>query len=93
MGSLGPWEFLIIAGVVILLFGARKMPEMARSLGKSMRILKAETRGMRNDSDEDQPAVTEPAVPVKPQQLSQAQQAPQVAPPIEQTPVNKNAAG
>jgi sec-independent protein translocase protein TatA len=87
VGNLGPWEILIIAGVIILLFGARKMPEMARSLGKSMRILKAETKGMRNDDGEATEAAAAP-----PPQLPQAQaQGPQVAPPIEQTQANKNA--
>ncbi len=51
--NLGPWEILIIAVVIVLLFGARKMPAMARSLGQSMRILKAETKGMRNDDKDD----------------------------------------
>ncbi len=88
MGNLGPWEILIIAGVIILLFGAKKMPEMARSLGKSMRIMKAETKGMRNDEDATD---STPATPAQPQQLPQAQpQTPQVAPPIEQTQANKN---
>jgi sec-independent protein translocase protein TatA len=54
--NLGPWEILIIAVVIVLLFGARKMPQMARSLGQSMRILKAETKGMRKDEDGDAPA-------------------------------------
>ncbi len=86
MGSLGPWEILIIAGVIILLFGAKKMPEMARSLGKSMRIMKAETKGMRNDEE-----TTDATTPATPQQLPQAQpQTPKVAPPIEQTQANKN---
>jgi len=62
VGNLGPWEILIIAGVIILLFGARKMPEMARSLGKSARILKAETKGMRSDEAEDE---TNPAKPAE----------------------------
>ncbi|HET9140479.1 Sec-independent protein translocase subunit TatA [Actinophytocola sp.] len=86
--NLGPWEILIIAVVIVLLFGARKMPAMARSLGQSMRILKAETKGMRNDEDAD--AKDEPAA--RPQaQLPQAQpQVPVVAPPIEQTQANKN---
>ena len=57
MGNLGPWEILIIAGVIILLFGARKMPEMARSLGRSARILKAETKGMREDESKEAPAI------------------------------------
>jgi sec-independent protein translocase protein TatA len=62
VGNLGPWEILIIAGVIILLFGARKMPEMARSLGKSARILKAETKGMRAEeaTDEATPAAQIP---------------------------------
>jgi len=85
VGNLGPWEILIIAGVIILLFGAKKMPEMARSLGKSMRIMKAETKGLRNDEDATDAT---PAAPAQPQQLPQAQ--PQVAPPIEQTQTNKN---
>ena len=55
MGNLGPTEILIIAGVIILLFGARKLPEMARSLGKSARILKAETKGMKSDEEADEP--------------------------------------
>jgi sec-independent protein translocase protein TatA len=88
VGNLGPWEILIIAGVIILLFGAKKMPEMARSLGKSARILKAETKGMRKDEAETGEE-TPPAA--APQQLPQAQvQGPQVAPPIEQTQANKN---
>ena len=64
MGNLGPWEILIIAGVIVLLFGARKMPEMARSLGKSARILKAETKGMRADEAAEE---VEPAASAKPQ--------------------------
>jgi sec-independent protein translocase protein TatA len=63
-------ELLIIAGVIVLLFGARKMPEMARSLGKSARILKAETKGMRSDeaADEakDTPTTEQIAAPAQP---------------------------
>jgi sec-independent protein translocase protein TatA len=63
VGNLGPWEILIIAGVIILLFGARKMPEMARSLGRSARILKAETKGMREDESKESPAIDAAAAP------------------------------
>lgn len=66
--NLGPWEILIIAVVIVLLFGAKKMPAMARSLGQSMRIIKAETKGMRND---DQDAEQKPAA-AEPQQLPAA---------------------
>lgn len=71
MGNLGVPELLIIAGVIILLFGARKLPEMARSLGKSAKAFKEETKGMRGgiDDDDDKPAAQQPVQ----QQLPQAQ--------------------
>jgi sec-independent protein translocase protein TatA len=48
-----PWKILIVAIVLIVLFGSRKLPEAARSLGKSMRILKTEVQGMHEDSATD----------------------------------------
>jgi sec-independent protein translocase protein TatA len=71
VGNLGVPELLIIAGVIILLFGARKLPEMARSLGKSAKAFKEETKGMRGGDDEADKAAAEP--PVVQQQLPQAQ--------------------
>jgi sec-independent protein translocase protein TatA len=44
-----PWKILIIAIVILVLFGSRKMPDAARSLGRSMRILKAEVREMHEE--------------------------------------------
>ncbi len=44
-----PWKILIVAIVVIVLFGSKKLPEAARSLGKSMRILKTEMQGLNED--------------------------------------------
>jgi sec-independent protein translocase protein TatA len=44
-----PWKILIIAIVVLVLFGSRKMPDAARALGRSMRILKAEVREMHEE--------------------------------------------
>jgi sec-independent protein translocase protein TatA len=49
MGELRPWHIIVVAGVLVLLFGAKRLPEAARSLGRSMRILKAETRGLGED--------------------------------------------
>jgi sec-independent protein translocase protein TatA len=79
--NLGPWEILIIAVVIVLLFGARKMPAMARSLGQSMRILKAETKGMRQDEEQSSAdstgsgSSTESKPAATPLQLPQSQQA------------------
>jgi sec-independent protein translocase protein TatA len=49
MGALRPWHIAILVVVLILLFGAKRIPDAARSLGRSMRILKAETRGLADD--------------------------------------------
>jgi sec-independent protein translocase protein TatA len=45
----GPMQLLIIVLVVVLLFGASKLPTMARSLGRSMRIFKSEMNEMKKD--------------------------------------------
>ena len=50
MGSLSPWHWAILAVVVIVLFGAKKLPDAARSLGKSMRIFKSEMREMQSET-------------------------------------------
>ena len=49
MGSLSPWHWAILAIVVVLLFGAKKLPDAARSLGKSMRIFRSEVRELQNE--------------------------------------------
>lgn len=50
MGGLQPWHWLIVIAVFVLLFGAKKLPDAARSLGKSMRIFKSEIKEMQADS-------------------------------------------
>ncbi|MCV7099175.1 Sec-independent protein translocase subunit TatA [Mycobacterium palustre] len=67
MGSLSPWHWAILAVVVILLFGAKKLPDAARSLGKSMRIFKSEMREMQNEGKSDTPSLQTPA-PAQPVQ-------------------------
>ncbi|MCX4510113.1 MULTISPECIES: Sec-independent protein translocase subunit TatA [Streptomyces] len=61
MGRLGPTEIILILVVIILLFGAKKLPDMARSLGKSARILKSEAKAMKSDDQKSAPA--DPPVP------------------------------
>jgi sec-independent protein translocase protein TatA len=50
-----PWKILIIALVIIVLFGSKKLPHAARSLGQSMRILKKEVHGLHEDEPESRP--------------------------------------
>ncbi|PCG83362.1 twin-arginine translocase TatA/TatE family subunit [Streptomyces sp. WZ.A104] len=49
IGNLKPLEIVLIIAVILLLFGAKKLPDMARSLGKSARILKSEAKAMKKD--------------------------------------------
>ncbi|HEY0814708.1 MAG TPA: Sec-independent protein translocase subunit TatA [Pseudonocardia sp.] len=49
MGNLGGWEILIILGVLVLLFGAKRLPDMARSMGQSARVFKGEMKGLKED--------------------------------------------
>src|SRR5438128_285620 len=66
-----PWKIVIVAIVIIVMFGSRKLPDAARSLGKSMRILKTEVSSMHDD---DEPAAAATSFPSQAQ--IQAAQAP-----------------
>ena len=59
IGGLGTPELLIILAVLVLLFGASKLPELARGSGRALRIFKAETKGLMDDDDEDEPESTQ----------------------------------
>jgi len=72
MGEFSPWHLLILAGVFVLLFGAKRLPDGARSLGRSLRIFKTEVKGL-GDDDKNQAD----AAPVS---LTAAPAAPPVAP-------------
>lgn len=81
MAGLGTTEIIIIALVIVLLFGARKLPEMAKGVGSALRIFKKETKGLRGDDDVETTPPPPPAALPKAQPI---QPAPQVAPPLEQ---------
>jgi sec-independent protein translocase protein TatA len=71
-----PWKILIVAVVILVLFGSAKLPGAARSLGKSMRILKAEVKDLHEE--ETEPAIAGPGIagpqPITAQQQIEAQQ-------------------
>ena len=60
MPNLGGWELVILLGVLMLVFGAKKLPDMARSIGQSARVFKGEMKGLREDGAA--PAAPAPAV-------------------------------
>ncbi|WP_046260732.1 Sec-independent protein translocase subunit TatA [Streptomyces sp. WM6386] len=60
--GLEPWHLLIVAIVVIVLFGSKKLPDTARALGRSMRILKSEAKALKDDDTAaPEPPATTPA--------------------------------
>ncbi|TAL44881.1 MAG: twin-arginine translocase TatA/TatE family subunit [Salinibacterium sp.] len=50
MAGLSGWHLVIILVIVLLLFGAPKLPALARSLGQSMRIFRGEVQAMKDES-------------------------------------------
>ncbi len=69
-----PWKILIIAAVILILFGSKKLPDAARSLGKSMRILKTEVSHLHEDEEPNDTPVHTPAAQAPPAQITQQAQ-------------------
>jgi sec-independent protein translocase protein TatA len=63
IGPLGIWELLIILVVVLLIFGPRRLPEMAKGLGQSVREFRKGIRDIRNDFEEGEKAESERSAP------------------------------
>jgi sec-independent protein translocase protein TatA len=61
MGSLSPTHWLVIAGLFLVLFGAKRLPDAARSLGRSLRIFKTEVQELQAGETEPRPVSDGPA--------------------------------
>ena len=67
MGALSRWHLALILVAVLLLSGYKKLPDAARSIGRSMRIFKGEMQGLRDDdvrAEEPAPAGARGQTPV-----------------------------
>ncbi|MEU7056469.1 Sec-independent protein translocase subunit TatA [Streptomyces sp. NPDC046197] len=71
--ALEPWHLVLLVLVIVLVFGSKKLPDMARSLGKSARILKSEAKAMKDEAKPSAPAQ-------QPEEQSPAQRTIQAAP-------------
>ncbi|CAM3694423.1 Sec-independent protein translocase subunit TatA [Nocardioides zeicaulis] len=90
VGGLGGMELLIILAVLVLLFGASKLPELARGSGQALKIFKAETKGLIDSDKDEKPTTvtattTATAEPV-PTQVQAPVQTPVAEPVIVETP-------
>jgi sec-independent protein translocase protein TatA len=75
--NFGPAEWLVVLGILVLLFGARKLPELARSLGRSSAEFK---RGMK-EGQQDEPAVQASVEPPAPAEAGRSPAQPGAVPP------------
>jgi sec-independent protein translocase protein TatA len=53
MNSFAPWHIVVLLIVGLVLFGSKKLPDSARSLGRSLRIFKSEMKELNNDDKND----------------------------------------
>ncbi|MQY17249.1 Sec-independent protein translocase subunit TatA [Nocardia macrotermitis] len=83
MGTFGPTHWIIIAVLVLVLFGAKRLPDAARGLGRSLRIFKSEMSEMQSEGG--QPAPQQPAPAPTPQELPTSQPV-QPAPQVQVNP-------
>lgn len=88
MGALQPWHWIILLLVVVLLFGSKRLPDAARSLGKSMRIFKSEVKELQADNKADTPVVpVQPPIQVQaPMQVHSERVEAPVSPPATPNP-------
>lgn len=63
--SVGPWEIGLILVAILLLFGGKKLPELARGLGKGLREFKAAARGIKSEADDVKSEINDVAYTVK----------------------------
>jgi sec-independent protein translocase protein TatA len=90
MGMVRPWHIAVLVVVLILLFGAKRLPDAARSLGRSLRIIKAETKGLVDDDNDlaekaDAQSARQPLPPSAQQQPTTASHNPPPVNPVQHT--------
>jgi sec-independent protein translocase protein TatA len=99
LGAFQPWHWVILLLVVVILFGSKRLPDAARSLGKSMRIFKSEVKELQSEQKGNaavtpaQPPIQQvqsdrldvPVIPAQPAPVIPAQPAPVI--PAQPAPV------
>jgi sec-independent protein translocase protein TatA len=87
-GLFEPWHLILLVALVAVLFGWKKLPDITRSVGRSMRIFKSEVSEMKNDGKETRPSAaatdTVAGDVVPPQTTQAAPGAPAPQPPVTQ---------
>lgn len=85
-------EIVLILAVLVLLFGAKKLPELARGSGRALRIFKAETKGLVGDDEDDTSPPEQREIEARNRAQAQAQVQPPVQPEARPDLPHRNAA-
>ncbi|WP_082813023.1 Sec-independent protein translocase subunit TatA [Cellulomonas timonensis] len=93
MNALKPMHILVLVIIVLLLFGAKRLPDLAKSVGQSLKIFKNEVKDLTEDNDTPPPAATPATVVVPPVAAPQAVADPPAAAPHPERPAQAPAAG
>jgi sec-independent protein translocase protein TatA len=75
MNALKPWHVIVLLVVVLLLFGAKRLPDLAKSVGESLKIFKNEIKDLTEDDS------AKPSAPATPPAVTPPVAAPDTAPP------------
>jgi len=87
MGALSPWHWAILIFVIVLLFGSKRLPDAARSLGKSMRIFKSEVKELQAEHKSDSAVIpVQPPVQVQSERVEAPIVQPQPSPVVPNPP-------
>jgi sec-independent protein translocase protein TatA len=84
MNALKPWHIIVLLVLILLLFGAKRLPDLAKSVGESLKIFKNEMKDLTDDGSTKPPPSAQPplAPPGVPPVAPPTQQAPASAPPV-----------
>lgn len=91
--NLTGWHFVILLVIILLLFGAPRLPALARSLGQSFRILKGEVKQAKHDDETQAPAPTQASAPETTQPGSTAPTVSDSQPTSEAPSLHRDASG
>lgn len=81
--NISAWHVIIVVLVVVLLFGAKRLPDLAKSVGQSMKIFKHEVKDLREDDAPPAPAVPPAVAPPTPSGVTPVGAPPAVPPTVE----------
>ena len=91
MGRIGPTEIIIVAVLIIVIFGWKKLPDAARSLGRSARVFKSEVDEMKKDNEAAKPTSEASTTTVRSEPIEPAAPVDRTMPTTDGNAVHENA--